>query len=153
MSIRANGHHRGRRIEKTLHERRSQIYAPPCNSRRKVLSLRREIINTAPASCPLSRGERPSPVAGGISEMGQVTSFGSRSVNGGNGAEATDQDFVVCVRFPVCGDQKQTVGFRPTPVVPNQRLERPLMAPKRPASNAGRCLLAERRTDLLHAPA
>jgi hypothetical protein len=114
MSIRANGHHRGRRIEKTLHERRSQIYAPPCNSRRKVLSLRREIINTAPASCPLSRGERPSPVAGGISEMGQVTSFGSRSVNGGNGAEATDQDFVVCVRFPVCGDQKQTVGFRPS---------------------------------------
>src|SRR5580700_9373707 len=47
------------------------------------------------------------------SAQGQVTSFGSRSVNGGNGAEATDQDFVVCVRFPVCGDQKQTVGFRP----------------------------------------
>ena len=51
-----------------------------------------------------------------MTAMGQVTSFGSRSVNGGNGAEATDQDFVVCVRFPVCGDQKQTVGFRPAQV-------------------------------------
>jgi len=46
--------------------------------------------------------------------LGQVTSFGSRSVNGGNGAEAMDEDFVVRVRFPVCGEQKQTVGFRPS---------------------------------------
>jgi hypothetical protein len=55
-----------------------------------------------------------------VTAMGQVTSFGSRSVNGSNGAEATDQDFVVCVRFPVCGDQKQTVGFRPNSVTPDR---------------------------------
>jgi hypothetical protein len=59
-----------------------------------------------------------------MSASGQVTSFGSRSVNGGNGAEAADQDFVVCVRFPVCGDQKQTVGFRPVSSV--LRPSRPL---------------------------
>ena len=58
-----------------------------------------------------------------MTAMGQVTSFGSRSVNGGNEAEATDQDFVVCVRFPVCGDQKQTVGFRPNSVTPDRMLE------------------------------
>jgi hypothetical protein len=58
-----------------------------------------------------------------MTAMGQVTSFGSRSVNGGNEAEATDQDFVVCVRFPVCGDQKQTVGFRPAPVIRRSAME------------------------------
>src|SRR4029077_17394441 len=78
---------------------------------------------------------------GPMTAMSQVTSFGSRSVNGGNGAEATDQDFVVYVRFPVCGDQKQTVGFRPISVTPGRMHESPLLALLRSAESVSEGLL------------
>jgi hypothetical protein len=49
-----------------------------------------------------------------MSVQGQVAPFGNRSADGSNGSEAIDPDLVVCVRFLVCRDLKQTVGFRPS---------------------------------------
>ena len=51
--------------------------------------------------------------SGCFSPTARAKPFGNRSVNVYNGPEATDPDSVMCVRFPVCRDPKQSIRFRP----------------------------------------